>query len=374
MNRLIVSMLSLLSSSALAGEGVLVLEAQGTARARLPAFDQVIRERVSSSGSKLLPKPALDFEGMKLAAGCLDEGLECLKTIADTIGARTVTLTRVDMVSDAVSVRVLWSDEKRGGGTVSLDFSDTGEATIQDVAEVVAGLVSKGQVPSGSLALAAKDAASLEGAVLTIDGESATLAGLSAVSPGRHRLAIRQSGFREFTWSGSVRPGKSVSIPVELEPEPGHTQQIVASTPGASPTPEIPGVEATAPKHEAEIAVVSPAIPPESGPSVLGFILLGAATVAGGVAIAEGVSVVGTEDDLDAYCAANDCAPDPCEVRADLCDAGEQAAALANVAWILAGAFAVGSVITFVLDTGDEQPISLGVAKGTATLGFAFGQ
>src|SRR5262245_61408872 len=74
-------------------ESVLVLELAGGGLSAdvMDALDRAIREEVQAvPGIDLLPKPALDFEGMKLAAGCVDDGPSCFRKIGNTVGAGKV--------------------------------------------------------------------------------------------------------------------------------------------------------------------------------------------------------------------------------------------------------------------------------------------
>src|SRR5215831_8566127 len=71
---------------------VLRIEGGGLADELVQKLDAVARDQVKASlkGAKLLPAPVLDFEAMRVAAGCSDDGPACLSTLGTTLGAHDV--------------------------------------------------------------------------------------------------------------------------------------------------------------------------------------------------------------------------------------------------------------------------------------------
>lgn len=359
---------------------VMSLEAPGISDALVTYLDREMREEIATiigTKMKIMPKPALDYEGMRLAAGCVDEGADCLGIIARTLGATHVFRAIISGDVNSAKTKFLLLDvgpgkaRPSGGELTDLDRDSAVELRLQ----VARAFGVKREPPPGSIGLfVASPVGKLDGAELKLDEQVVEPPALKSIPAGQHRLEVQQRGFEPFLWVGQVRPGKETRVGVELKPL---RNGAVAAVPvPADPTRGI-GAE---PSDAAPAVTTEPAIEP-SGPNyLLPGILGGAAVGAGLVALVQGLRVSSIESDLSAFCDANpaSCSPTSdavCRARPEDCDAGESAATMSTALWITAGVLAAGSIVTYFL-AGDGEPAAydteLAPSEGGASVFLRF--
>lgn len=366
---------------------VLELEGAGLPNAVASTLDAAIRDEVRSvvgGRTNVLPKPALDFAGMKLAAGCVEDGVGCLVVIGRTLGAARILQTKISGRSNAGRLDLTLIEVGRGRATKrSFDLTDIAADSAVELRLYVAAVFGvKKKPPPGEIGLfVASEIGKLDGAEVLLDDKKVPRSLLASVAVGQHRVEVRQQGFETFIWVGTVRPGRRTKvgvtfIPTKSEPPvatpplvttpPITTPPIARLEPRPTPAPP-PPVDATPP----DTTPAPTPVQPKKGGRVVTWLLGGAALVAGGVGGFYGVKVLGdrkTLDDMQAELT-DACLDDPSCGRKDVCDFdgkpqacidGGRHAAISTVAWISAGALAAGSVVAFFVEgsSGDDVEVS----------------
>lgn len=347
------------------------LEASGLSADLVASLDAAMRaeaDDVTGRRVKLLPKPAIDFEGMRLAAGCADDGPECLTTIARTMGATQVL--RVRLVGDPLRARVELTVLEVSSGKAQ---TTTGELTEIDADSglelrilVAQAFGVKKDAPPGSIALSLTGSGPLDGAELMLDDRRVEASALKRVSAGSHRLEVRQQGFETFLWRGAVRPGRETRVEVAFQPK---APPPVALTGAGAATPEVgSGSEVEPPPTTVDASAE------RAGPNLVLPVILGGVAAA---AILFGSIEFGlmksAESSLAEACRlpenAARCAPTPgagetvCDSAnpLDHCADGERAATLATISFVSAGVLAAGAATFLYLElTADRSTPTYG--------------
>ncbi|MCC7386668.1 MAG: hypothetical protein IT384_32825 [Deltaproteobacteria bacterium] len=342
------------------------LEASGLPASLVASLDAAMRaeaDEVTGRRVKLLPKPAIDFEGMRLAAGCADDGPECLTTIARTMGA--TQLLRARLVGDPTRARVELTVLEVGSGKAQTTTGELTEIDADSALElrilVAQAFGVKKDAPPGSIALSlAGGSATLAGAELMLDDRGVEASALKRVSAGAHRLEVRQEGFETFLWRGAVRPGRETRVEVAFQPK---APLGVALTGAGAATPEIgSGSELEAPPTTVDASAE------RAGPNLVLPVILGGVAAA---AILFGSIEFGlmksAESSLAEDCRlpenAARCAPTPgagetvCDGAnpLDQCADGERAATLATISFVSAGVLAAGAATFLYLELAADR-------------------
>jgi hypothetical protein len=376
----------------------------------LSELDSGMRAEVAEAlGAELrqLPKPALDFDQIKVAAGCADDGPECIAMIGKTLGAGKVFQGALGGTVEHARIGFIYLDVSTGRSRVLMkELDDLSSDSVPEFRALVSeALGKKRSLPAGSLQLLVTGKiGGLEGAELLLDDHRIEAGEMSSIAPGRHKVEVRQKGFEPFVWNGPVRPGKPTRVPIEFEPTPlALAPSPVALATGGSPPPKL-GADPTPP---IETAAASPAAAtveasPEPAPSRTPWFTLsfgGAALAAGVVGLVEGLEVQSSEHRLHDYCAdpatsANCAGPnDPpsarekvCDFQKQECDAGRRAALISSVAWVAAGGFAGATLLSYILESkapsappaalAADRGVKFGLVPGpgglAASVGWAF--
>ncbi|MFO0724663.1 MAG: hypothetical protein U1E65_12850 [Myxococcota bacterium] len=346
------------------------VEAPGFPDALTKALDKAMRDEINSiiaPKGRLLPTPALDFDGLQKSFGCPADVNPCLVVIARTVSAARIV--RVLVSGDVATAKVNVTLVEIGGKTelASGEITDLMVDTAGDIRPIVAQAFGiHRESPSGGLQLyVASDVGRLEGADLLLDEKKVPAAELTTVKAGKHRLEVRQKGFEPFIWVGAVRPGQETRVGVNLVPIKGAdilTQPTaVLSKPSPSPSPS-----PSAPPQIAEVA------PPRAGPNYVLPAVLGAVAIGAGIfATIEGVRVNNFESSETQKCNLDPskCVPDACAAFPDECKDARSAATMATVGWVAAGVLAGGAITAYLIETFAGHSGSEGSPKSPAKAG-----
>ncbi len=338
------------------------VEAPGLPDSLAKALDKAVRDEISSivaPKQKLLPAPALDFEGLRSAFGCPADPNACLQAIAKTVGAARVARVVIAGDSSAAKVTVTLTDTQGKTESVSGELSDLVLESAGDIRPIVAlAFGVHRDSPTGQLQLyIASDVGRLEGAELLLDEKPVTAAELATVPSGKHRLEVKQKGFEPFIWIGAVRSGQETRVGVGFVPnknvEPLPQPVAVLTKPSPKPSPSAaPAVTETS------------AVAPAKGPNYLVPAILGAVSIGAGVfATIQGVRVKGFESDDASKCDQNPalCVPDACAAFPEDCSSARSAATMATVGWVSAGVLAGGAIVAYLIE-------SLGSSSGDGSV------
>ncbi len=212
---------------------VLPLEHDGLNAQTAAALSAEMRKvaRATFKG-RLLPVPALDFADLQIAAGCIDPSAQCLSNIGRTLKAARVVRVLTQGSARRLQFKILVVRTKAGRGrnyemTLNdVDAQSSGEfgwhlrkAFGGDPAPLTGGL---------KLYMASK-LGNLQGAEIRVDDRTVITRALDRLTPGRHRIEIRQTGFETFIWMGDVRPLRVTRVPVRFE-----IKQVLAKAPPPS--------------------------------------------------------------------------------------------------------------------------------------------
>jgi hypothetical protein len=235
---------------------VLKLEAETLPSELAATFDEAIRDGVrKSKKAKLLAAPALDFGGMQMAAGCIDDGAECLASMGRPLNAERVL--RVVMTGSAQAATFTFTQvqvkrPKLRPQVYEAKLTGLSADSKEELTwHTMTALGAKPPVLGGSIELsAAAGSGSLEGAEYFLDDKKVPKSALESVAPGNHRLEVHQRGYETFIWMGEVKKGRAEKVRVDLK-----SKGAVAYDP-----PPPPSLDATPP--------VSPPPPSEEEPPV----------------------------------------------------------------------------------------------------------
>lgn len=224
-----------------ANKSILLVEMQGEGikDEMLNLYDEMLRLEVKEvSGLNVLPKPALDFEGMKLAAGCAG-GPECLRVIGRMTGAGAVLQSTLSGTNDRAKIEFVLVDVRSGKEkTLLRELVDLDGDDHSEFRNYVAELFGVKRTPDpGQIQLTLKSSlVSLESAEIFLDDQKVSLSRLAGVEPGNHRLEVRMEGYETFIWIGAVREARTTEVTVELKPAAAATPSIGTVTPPGDKT------------------------------------------------------------------------------------------------------------------------------------------
>jgi hypothetical protein len=345
---------------------IIPLEAPGLSDDVEAALDREMREEIQAilgSKIKVMPKPTLDFTGMRLASGCVDEGPDCLGIVARTMGATQVFRATITGDQKAAKTKFMLLDVGPGKTRVSGgDLTDVSrDSGMEFRIQVAKAFGVKREIPPGTISLfVSSEIGKLDGAEVMLDDKPIEPSGLKNVAPGEHRVEVRQRGFEPFLWSGLVRPSRETRVGVEFRPSRGAA--VAAAPPPSSPPPQAasPTPEIGAQPEPAPNIVETPVATKDDGPSyLLPAIVGGAAVAAGLVALVQGLRMRSIESDLERFCQdANNvaaCTPTACTGRPEDCDSANTAQVTANVAIGTAAILAVGSLVLYIVASGSSN-------------------
>ena len=302
-------------------------------------IEEQLRDEIASSLPRyqVLPRPALDLQSLKLAAGCGSDSPKCFALIGRTVQATFVVyVSLLGSEKQAVLQVRRVSSRRAKESKYEAELADVGAGSSKELRWHVATALGARPPPlMGRIVLmSASKMGSLDGARILLDDQTVPLSALEQVNPGRHRIEVRKTGFRTFVRMVSVKPGRDTPVRVSFVPR----EAPPPSPPVASnPPPIIP-------------PTASVRVEESSGP-VWTWILGAGAVVAAGTATVFGVQVLGLESDAES--AELNCES---EHRSDdICSDGRSRALMANVTWGVAGALAVGAVIAYFVESGGES-------------------
>ena len=396
------------SASAQRKVGILVLklEADALSPELANVLDEAIRNGVKKSKKvKLLPSPALDFGGMQMAAGCLDDGAECLASMGRPLNADKVM--RVVMSGTAQQAtftftQVLVKRPKLRPQVYEAKLTDIAAESKEELTwHTMTALGARPPVLGGSIELSLTGNGTLEGAEYFLDDKKVPKSALESVAPGNHRLEVHQRGYETFIWMGEVKKGRAEQVRVDLKQkgalayDPPPPPPVDATPPVSPPPPDV---------EPPSIAQVDPPPPPPpitsvtttpeegGGKIVYTFVLGGAAVAAAAVGLA--FTVIG----LNAQAALKDRAglenyhactgatlvddngqpvspqPTPLDKNSADCasfqpytDRLDTATIGHRAGYISAGVLAAGAIVVFFLERASGEPAtSSDVAFGVA--------
>lgn len=209
---------------------VLRMEGEGIDADTLARLDAVARKQTAESTkpSKLLPPPALDFESMRVAAGCSDDNAKCLAAIGETLSATQVVRVRAAKVGEVgakfnISV-VRVKDGKVQTSTLDVPVLDT--IAIEELRFAIAAIFGdrrpappkRPEAPGGIALVPANPDISLDDVEIFLDDKKFPVTALRNLPLGQHQLEVHKPGHEPFMWSGAVRAGQQTKVSVELRP------------------------------------------------------------------------------------------------------------------------------------------------------------
>ncbi len=373
------------SASAAPKKQVLVLRVEGDLEPDLLAkVNTAVRKQVADSTkpSKLLPVPALDFESMRVTAGCSDDNARCLAAIGDTLGATHVV--RVRAVKQETGARFVIQTARvrdKKGTSVNADVLLLDATALEELRYSLAIALGDKTPPKkpegpGSILLVASEGDSLEEVEIFLDDRKVPLSALKIISAGAHALEVHRPGFEPFVWSGKVSAGQQTRLVVvhKVKPDP---EALAAKEPETPRIEDKPLIEA---KEEPVLSVPDPKIsepaivarvetPREEPRLFYTWMLAGGAAVLTGVGIGAYAYMNGIENRLIASCGGADkvmivdgkqqcVGGDPvfagCPEGGDSvrCSNGELASTMTFVGFVGAGVLGVATIAAFVFEGG----------------------
>lgn len=347
------------------------------------ALDQALRAEVEKALPKLelLPAPKLDFQAMRLAAGCSDDGPGCLTTIAKELGAGRVLRAQLTGSAKKATLKLTLVRAQTGKAD-NLPTAELRELAVESAPElryhVAKAFGGKPAPLFGSLDLTATGRdPSLEGAEYFLDDEKVAAKALQKVSPGDHRLSVHRPGYESVIWMGEVLPGRKTAVKIEWKaaaaaPPP---PPALAVTPAADPKQGVPKVEAPPPKSPPPPVEPPPALVTEAPPRlVFTWIFATGALVAGATWGVLGAQVLDREN--RAVNERLNC-EDEMDINNATCSGGRKLATFTNVAIAATGVFVGATVAAFFLEDGptvlfgDGPPAQAGIGPTADGRGVA---
>lgn len=366
---------------------VMRVEGEGIDNDLLNKMNSAVRKQTAESTkpSKILPAPALDFESMRVTAGCSDDNAKCLAAIGDTLGATHVVRVRVAKLETGARFLIQTARVKdRKGASVSADVLSLDGTAIDELRHHLAVALGDKKPPKkpegpGSIVLVAADGDSLEEIEIFLDDRKVPVHALKVVSAGPHDLEVHKPGFEVFTWSGRVNAGQVTRLVVEHKPKVDPDAVVAAKvdpeTPRIDEKPavreeprEVPSVRPD-PKTS-DPAIVAQVEEPREEPRLFyTWMFAGGAAVLTTVGIASYLYMGGIEDRLIESCGGADkvmvvngkqqcVGGDPafagCPDGGDSlrCNNGELASTMTYVGFIGAGLLGAATIASFVLEDG----------------------
>ncbi len=365
---------------------VLQLEAAGLPDATVDALDAAMREEIQAvlpARNRLLPRPALDFTGLREATGCADASNSCLQSIARTISATQVVRVTLTGPAEQVKGSVIVIDAGSGKvRTSAFELADVGVDSVLELRQPIAAAFGvKRELPPGSVALyVASPVGKLEGAEVFLDGVATKPADLGKVAGGRRTVEVRQQGFEPFRWSGPVHAGRETRVGVAFTPTRA-PEPVAVVPPADGGVVETPAIDAPPAGEVPAPSIVTTTVEPSSPnyliPAVLGVGALAAAIVA----TIEGVQVLSAQSDHAALCNVSSGRDPRCGEAADpgptctleLCEDGRTASTLSTAFWVTSGVLAAGAITSYLIVTelaDDDSPVTgtIAPAPGGASL------
>lgn len=360
---------------------ILLLEADDIPSNLALAVNAAVRDEAASAslGLKLLPPPAMDFTSMQLAAACIDDGASCLAGIGRTLGASKVMRVQLTgPVRKATFKLTVVNVRSRKAKKTEITIDDLDSESLPQVRWWVSKILGGNPKPLvGAIALViGGDEGSLDEAELFLDDRKVTEASLAKVSPGRHRLEVRQKGYESFLWMGNVRSGQEtlvtvkfnakirVTPPISKAPPKGPGELKAQKPEVAKVAPPVKTAPPNGPNKGAEIAPPPPSaeVSPDGPRLVYTWVFLGAGAVSLGAAVGFVIFGQRANDNLDraaqddpalyARCRADDPPRGVCDgITGDVRNL--TIASIGNIAgYALAGVFGALSVWQFFEEDG----------------------
>lgn len=361
----------------------LQLEAPGLPDAALNALDAAMREELQSvlpARGKLLPRPALDFAGLREATGCADAGNACLQAIARTIAASQVVRVSFTGSPEAMKGTATIVDVASGKvRTANLELTDvTADSAIELRQQLALAYGVKRELPPGSIALYVSSAVGkLEGAEVFLEGVAIKPSELGKLPPGRRTVEVRQQGFEPFRWSGAVHAGRETRVGVAFVPLQGAGEPALgAVVPPSSGGVETPAIDAPPEQPSAPAIVAVTTVEPAGEPNYLLPAVLGVGALSAAiVATIQGVQVLGAQSDHNDKCnvttgrdpACGDAAEPGPTCTLELCDDARTAATVSTAFWVASGVLAAGAITSYLIVTemaDDDSPVTGMIAPG----------
>src|SRR5262249_7854348 len=155
---------------------------------------------------------ALDFEAMRVAAGCSEENARCLAAIGDTLSATHVV--RVKVVGTKFSISVVRVKDAKAGNT-SFEVPAIDAIAIEELRYSIAGLFGdkrpappkRAEPPGGLQLVSANPDVALDDVEIFLDDKKFPVSALRNLPLGPHQLEVHKPGYEPFLWSGAVKSG-----------------------------------------------------------------------------------------------------------------------------------------------------------------------
>ncbi len=353
---------------------ILKLESEGLAPELVTVLDEAVRTGVRrAKKGRVLPAPALDFSGMQMAAGCLDDSADCLLSMGRPLNATRVIRVVMSGNNEHATFTITVVGMKKGRAqTYEAKLDDLGPESKEELTwHTLAALGIKQPPLEGGIELfMASSIGSLEGAEYFLDDKKVPRSALESLAPGAHRVEVHQKGFETFIWIGEIKKGRTEQVRVEFKPR---QSTAVAVGPPDEPPPgswrrhdDLPPPAGESPPPSLRVATTHEA------PIIYTFVVGGAAVVAAGVAVAFLVigknahdALVPHKDDPNYSQCTEDRSLPECEPFQPHLDRLHSATIGNFAGFITAGVLAAGAVGVFFLEKNAEvegHDVAFGVA------------
>lgn len=302
------------------GKSVLLLrlEAKDLPAALSAKLDLVAREQIKASlrGVHLLPPPALDFDSMRVAAGCVDEGPDCLANLGGTLGAGRVIRIQIDKAAAKTSQVTLTSvvlRDRRHPQTTRFEIEDLDDGAAEEFRYQIAVAMGdqRRPAPRGAIVLAGpSEIGALEGVEIFLDDRKVAQQGLAKLPPGDHRLQLHKEGYASIARNVVVRPGRDTVVPVDFDHPTVDAVAVPLQVPGGAAVADAPRLMPTGESSslaESPSALRLDASPPGTGPHLFySWFLGGGALAALAVGIGFAVDIHSVLSTIDQKCGMRD--------------------------------------------------------------------